>query len=437
MSRIKKVQVQSVKGMKDILPDDQAYWDYIIKKGRSILEDYGFNRIDTPILEQTSLFTRALGEFTATVEKEMYTFRTKGRDQLSMRPEPTSGIVRAYIEHGMHTWPNPVQLWTFGPMFRHDNPQAGRQRQFHQLDAELFGDDSSAADAQLIFIGYKIYESIGLKNILIKVNSIGDSNCRPAYIKALKHHFRGRDKKLCGQCLKRLKTNPLRLLDCKVEGCIEQGKDIPQFVDYLDDDCKGHFQGVLEFLDELNVPYLLDHTLVRGLDYYTRTAFEYVIEKTSGAEIEEKAIERISLGGGGRYDKLVEYMGGQKTPATGWGLGIERMILAMKTQGVLPPKSKIQPKVFIAQLGELGKRKALLLFEEFRKAGIMAKASFGRDGIKSQLRLSNKFEIPYTIIIGQKEALEGSVIIREMNTGSQESIPVEKVVEIIKSKVKK
>ena len=273
MSRTKKVTVQSVKGMHDILPEEQFYWAYIYKKAQSLIEDYGFQRIDTPILEQTALFTRAIGEDTDAVEKEMYSFKTKGKDDVSLRPEPTSGIVRAYIEHGMHTWSHPILLWTSGPMFRHDNPQAGRTRQFHQIGIEIFGDDSAAADAQSIYIGYKIYESIGLKNVIVKLNSVGDSNCRPQYIKALKDHYKRHSRKICNTCQRRIKTNPLRLLDCKQEDCAAVSKDAPQIVDYLDETCKKHFKGLLEFLDELGVPYLLDHRLVRGLDYYTRTAF--------------------------------------------------------------------------------------------------------------------------------------------------------------------
>ncbi|MFH1769798.1 MAG: histidine--tRNA ligase [Parcubacteria group bacterium] len=457
MPRVKKLQIQSVKGMHDILPHDQQYWEFIIKKAKGIFEDYSFRRIDTPILEQTDLFVRSVGEATDIVEKEMYNLRTKGGDRLSLRPEFTAGIVRAYIEHGMHTMPHPVQLWTHGPLFRHENPQAGRLRQHYQLNLEIFGDEMPAADAQAIFIQYKILESLGVKNLIVKLNSIGDADCRPQYIKALKDHYRGSAKRICAQCLKRIKSNPLRVLDCKKPDCQEHIKNAPQFLEYLDEDCKKHFKGVLEFLDELEVPYLLDHTLVRGLDYYTRTTFEIIVEKENEkeekedekkeGEEEEKKIktkkenekpksEPLALGGGGRYDKLVEHMGGPKTPAIGWGMGIERIILALKIQKIEPASSKKPPKVFIAQLGELAKRKSLALFEEFRRSGVSAKSSFGRDSIKAQLRVSNRLNIPYTIIMGQKEALDGSVIIREMGTGVQETVPVEKVIEIIKQKTK-
>lgn len=444
MPRVKKIVIRSVKGMSDILPEAQPYWDLVLKKARTLLDDYSFKRIDTPIVEKSELFVRSVGEVTDIVEKEMYTFRTKGGDRLALRPEFTAGIARAYIENGMQVQPHPVQLWTHGPLFRHENPQAGRSRQHHQINIEMFGDETPSADAQVIFIACKILESLGIKNIIVKINSIGDANCRPLYIKALKDYFRGRDKKLCAQCQKRLKTNPLRLLDCKNEGCKEIGKDVPQFVDYLDDECKKHFKEVLEFLDELEVPYLLDHTLVRGLDYYTRTTFEIAMESavvdkdaTENEDKENIKGEPLALCGGGRYDRLVEILAGPKTAATGFGMGIERVILALGILGIRPPESRTKPKVFVAQLGEIAKRKGLALFEEFRKSGIHVKASFGRNSIKSQLRIANRLGIKYTVIIGQKEALDDAVIIRSMNTGEQETIPMEKVIETIKTKLRR
>lgn len=430
MSKIKKQEVQAPKGMHDILPADQAYWAFVSKKSKTILEDYGFDRIDTPMVEAASLFTRSVGEGTDIVDKEMYAFKTKGGEQLALRPEFTAAIVRAYIEHGMHVLPHPIQLWSLGPVFRHDNPQAGRYRQFHQLNVEMFGDETPAADAQLIFIIYRLLEGMGLKNLTVHVNSIGDASCRPQYLKALKEYYRGRDKKLCAKCQNRLKTNILRVLDCQEAQCREVGKDVPQFVDYLDEECKRHFKGVLEFLDEIKVPYLLNHRLVRGLDYYTRTVFEIWPEEKEGTM-------QLALCSGGRYDKLVQLIGGPKTPATGWAMGVERIILALKEAGITPPESHSQPKIFIAQLGEIAKRKSLMLFEEFRKTGITAKATFGRDSIKSQLKISNRLGIKYTLIMGQKEALDESIILREMDSGVQETVPLEKIVELVKTKLRK
>ncbi|MBI4160767.1 MAG: histidine--tRNA ligase [Candidatus Yanofskybacteria bacterium] len=432
---IKKTAIQSVRGMHDILPGDQPFWQLILKKASAILADYSFDRIETPIMEQTALFIRSVGEATDIVEKEIYSLKTKGGDDLSLRPEGTASVTRAYIEHGMSVWPHPVQLWYLGPFFRHDNPQAGRYRQFHQLGVETFGDENAATDAMLIFIAYKILDSVGIKNPVVKINSIGDSECRPQYIKALKDYYRNRGKKVCVKCKKRLKTNVLRLLDCTEENCKEIGKDVPQIVDYLDDTCRAHFKNVLEFLDEVKIPYLLDPRLVRGLDYYTRTVFEiWPEEKPEEKEGEQKL--QLAICSGGRYDKLVHLLGGPKTPASGWAMGIERVVLALKDLGIQPSEYHSQPKVFVAQLGEMSKRKALLLFEDFRKHGITVRASFGRDSIKSQLRIANRLGIKYTIIIGQKEALDDTTILREMDSGVQETIPLAKILDSVKQRLK-
>ncbi|TSC90868.1 MAG: histidyl-tRNA synthetase [Parcubacteria group bacterium Licking1014_17] len=431
---MKKQSYQAPRGMHDIIPTDQPYWQFVYEKGKSLLEEYGFERIDTPILESTGLFVRGIGETTEIVEKEMYNLKTKGGDEFSLRPEGTAGMVRAYIEHGMNVLPHPIQLWTYGQMFRHENPQSGRLRQLHQLDAEMFGDESYAADAQLILMAYRLLENIGLKGSVIRINSIGDSACRPQYIKALKDYFHNRIKKMCSACQARFKTNVLRMLDCKGKECKEVAKDAPQIFDYLDPECKKHFKGVLEVLEEANLPYVLDNNLVRGLDYYTRTVFEIWPEEKEGGREEDL---QFSICAGGRYDKLVELLGGPKTPAVGWALGMERVILLLKKRGIKVPEIGPMPKVFIVQLGDMAKRKSLVLFEELRKAGITAKISLGRDSIKSQLRIANRFGINYAIIIGQKEALENSVILREMDSGVQENIPREKIVEIFKQKIKK
>ncbi len=427
----KKQDIQSVKGMNDILPADQIYWQFILKKMGSILADYGFEKIETPILEHTSLFSRSVGEGTDIVEKEIYNFKTKGGDELSLRPELTASVARAYIEHGMSVMPHPIQLWYFGPVFRHDNPQAGRYRQFHQLGVESLGDDNAATDASLIFLAYKALESLGLKNMVVKVNSIGDSSCRTQYLKALKDYYRTKAKKICNKCKNRLKENVLRLLDCEENICKEAGKDVPQFVDYLDEDCKAHFKTVLEILDETKIPYLLDSHLVRGLDYYTRTVFEIWPEDKQDGDTPKWA-----LCGGGRYDKLINLLGGPKTPAAGWSMGVERIILVLKSLDIAIPEHHPSPKVFITQLGDMAKRKSLVLFEDLRKHGIPTRASFGRDSIKSQLRIANRLGIKYTLIMGQKEALDGSIIIREMDSGVQETVPLDRIVEIVKQRLR-
>lgn len=438
--------------MHDILPEEQRYWRYIFKKAESILEDYGFGRIDTPMVEFTDLFARGVGESTDIVEKEMYNFKTKGGDDLSLRPEGTAGIVRAYIENGMQVRPHPVKLYYFGPMFRHDQPQAGRYRQHWQIGAETIGDSSEIVDAELIFMGYKILESLGLKRYVVHINSLGDAFSRVAYARALKDYYKPRLKKVCGQCKNRFKKNILRMLDCKEEACRGASKDVPAIFDFLSEDAKKHFKKVIEFLDECKIPYILNHYLVRGQDYYTHTIFEYVPEDgsdkkpetglddnsgSSGAEPVSIPSPKLALGGGGRYDKLIETMGGPKTPAAGWALGVERIVAALKQHEIEVPGIGVKPKIFLAQLGDAAKRKSLVLFENLRKAGIEIKSSLGRDSIKSQLRIANRLDVRYTLIFGQKEALDGTILVREMDTGIQESILLDKAVEEMKRRLKK
>lgn len=413
--------------MRDILPEDQKYFRYIQKKSDQLLEYYGFERIDTPMVESADLFLRSVGETSDIIEKEIYTIKTKGGDVLALRPEGTAGVARAYIENGMNVRPHPVKLSYWGPMFRHDQPQHGRYRQFYQLGIETIGDSSEAVDAELIFLGYKLLDMLGLDNYNVHINSLGDSSCRPGYIKALKDYYKSRLKKLCSNCKNRFKTNVLRLLDCKEAECTELVKEAPQMVDFLDDECKSHFKHVLEFLDEAKVPYILNPCLVRGLDYYTRTIFEFLPDEEGS---------QSSIGGGGRYDKLIEMLGGSKTPGAGWSIGIDRVILALKEKNINVPEGLPKPKLFLVQLGEAAKRKSLNLYENFRKSGIEAKSSIGRDSIKSQLRIANRLGVKFALIFGQKEALDGTIILREMATGVQETIPLEKIVDEVKKRLK-
>lgn len=420
-------KLQAPRGMRDILPEDQKYLKYILKKSDQLLDYYGFERIETPMVESTDLYLRGTGESTDIVQKEMYTFKTRGGDSLTLRPEGTPGVVRAYIENGMNVRPHPVKLSYWGPMFRHDQPQHGRYRQFYHLGIETIGDSSEAVDAELIFLGHKLLDMLGLGNFNVHINSLGDSNCRPGYLKALKDYYKNRAKKLCPNCKNRFKINILRLLDCKESDCIELAKEAPQTVDFLDDDCRSHFKHVLEFLDEAKVPYILNPRLVRGLDYYTRTVFEFLPEEESS---------QSTVLGGGRYDKLIEILGGSKTPAAGWAMGIDRVILALREKNVNVPEGLPKPKVFLVQLGEAAKRKSINLYESFRKAGIEAKSSIGRDSIKSQLRIANRLGVRFALIFGQKEALDSTIILREMDTGVQETIPLEKIVDEVKKRLK-
>jgi len=413
----KKSKVQLVKGMRDVLPDDQVYWDYIREKVFSLAYPYSFKRIDTPIVEFTNLFKRGVGEETDVVSKEMYSFVTQGGDKLSLRPENTAGVVRSYIEHGMLNLPQPVKLFYIGPQFRHDNPQAGRYRQFWQFGFEIIGDDDPILDAQLIAISYNILKELGI-NTEVHVNSIGDDNCRPQYLKVIKKYYSDNKKDLCKDCLSRLNQNPLRIFDCKNKKCQSIAEQAPQILDNLCDSCKEHFMTVVDYLDEMDIKYSLDPYIVRGLDYYSRTAWELFTEN-------DKEEKTSALGGGGRYDALVETLGGRPSPAVGFAIGIERVVIKMMELKVEIPKSK-NLDIYIAQLGAESRKKALTLFESLRKEGFSLAENMSKKGLKDQLDIADKKGAKYTLILGQKEIADGTVIIRDMESGVQEVIDFNK-----------
>ena len=427
-----KNKFQSLTGMHDILPEDQVYFKKVQKAVESISNYYGFQKIETPILEDTEVFSKAVGTDTDIVGKEMYTFRTKGQDLVSLRPEGTAPIMRSYIEHGMHNLPQPVKLWYTGPFFRYERPQAGRFRQFHQFGFEAIGDNNPSIDGQIIQMSYDVLKELGFKNITIEVNSIGDSECRPYFKKNLTSYFRSRRSSLCPDCQRRLKENPLRILDCKEEKCQRVKAGAPQIIDHLCENCHAHFKQVLEFLDELELPYTLNPYLVRGLDYYTKTVFE-IVEKSEDGNVLGTLI------GGGRYDALAKLMGGHETPACGCAGGIERIVTLMKDREAKKPSAQKpeEAKIFLAQLGQLAKRKSMKLFEEFRAAKIPVAESFSKDSLKTQLRTANKLNIRWVLIFGQKEALEDFITLRDMDTGVQKEIKLNKVVEEMKAKIKK
>ncbi len=418
--------------MHDILPSDGKYFEKIYETVSSIADFYGFGKIHTPIVENAEVFEKGTGAATDIVKKEMFSFRTKGGDFLSLRPEGTPAIVRAYIENGMQSLPQPIKLWYWGPYFRYEHPQQDRYRQFWQFGFEVFGEQSSVVDAQIIQIFYNILKELKLKDLIVEVNSIGDNQCRPYYKKLLANYFKNRENSLCQDCRRRAKENVLRILDCKDEKCQPIKAEAPQVLDHLCDECKVHFKEVLEFLDEIQIPYNLNPSLVRGLDYYTKTVFEIF------SEFQDQKGENVksALVGGGRFDKLVKILGGKDTPACGAAAGIERIIKLMKNQGIEFPADK-ESKIFLAQLGNLAKRKSLRLLEDFRKAKIRLAESFGRDSLKAQLARANKIEADYTLILGQQEALEDKIIIRDMKSGKQEIVKLEKVIEEVRKRLKK
>lgn len=426
---MKKPKFQSPTGMHDILSETQKYFQKIYQVVEEIADFYNFQKIETPILEETELFSKGIGISTDIVQKEMYNLKTKGGDYLSLRPEGTAPIVRAYIQLGMQNLPQPVKLWHFGPYFRYERPQAGRYRQFWQFGFEVLGEESPIVDVQIIQIFYNILKELKLKNLLLQINSIGDSFCRPYYKKILMSYLKSRINSLCVDCRRRLRENPLRVLDCKEEKCQIIISQAPQIIDHLCDGCHQHFKEVLEFLDETELPYHLNPYLARGLDYYNKTVFEiFSEEKTEEA--------KNALGGGGRYDSLVKILGGKDTPAAGGAVGIERIVSLLKEKAIKFPKER-KPQIFLAQLGNLAKRKSLKLLEEFRRLKIPIAESLSRDSLKAQLKIADKIGVRCTLILGQKEALEGKIIIRDMVTGRQEIVKLEKVVRETEKRLKK
>ncbi|HPF94973.1 MAG TPA: histidine--tRNA ligase, partial [bacterium] len=422
--------IQIMRGMRDLVPNDQPYWQEVRDTVASIAGSYGFDRIDTPIVEETALFIRGVGRATDVVEKELYRFDTLGGEDAALRPEGTAGVVRSYIQHGMLNVPQPVKLWYEGPMFRYDRPQSGRFRQFYQAGFECIGEEDAIVDAQLIVLGWNVLKSLGIDAVL-RINSLGTPESRANYKNALVAYFRAKKAKLSDEDKKRLLKNPLRLLDSKDPVILELKAEAPQLVDWLDEDSKAHFMRVLEYLDELGVPYQLDPYLVRGLDYYTKTVWEWY------ASTEDAEQSQSALGGGGRYDGLVELLGGRPTPAVGCAFGVDRIISRLKEKNPPSPDQHryASVDVFIAQLGDMGRKKALALFEEFREAGIPVGEAFAKSNIKAQMEVANKRQAKWALVLGQKEVLDGTVLIRDMDAGSQETVDIKKAVHEIKKKL--
>lgn len=419
---------QLLRGMKDILPVDQPYWNAVLNAVDAEARAFSFEYIEVPVLEATSLFKRSVGEATDIVEKEMYTFADKGGDSISLRPEFTASVARAYIEHGMLNQPQPVKLYTVGPLFRYERPQAGRFRQHTQFNFEVIGEAHSIVDAQLMLLLDHFYRGFELTPSF-QINSIGDANCRPAYVKLLKAYAQKHKEKLCEDCRERLQQNPLRLLDCKQPGCHEVLRGAPQTVDHLCEACKDHFVRVLEYLDEVDVSYVLNPRLVRGLDYYTRTTFEvWASEDETGAQ--------AALGGGGRYDGLIEQLCGRPTPAVGFGVGIERVVHLLKERGFTPPLPA-PPMFFVAQLGEPARKRALKLFNDLRAEGYRVAEAFSKEGIKHQLEVANRLKVQFALIIGHKEMIDETILIRDMESGIQEVLDFAKVMPELRKRLEK
>ncbi len=442
------MRFQSPKGMHDILPSDELLWERLRKQIREVADAYNFLCIDTTLLEPAALFEASLGATSDVVEKQMFSFKTKSGDMLVLRPEGTAGVARAYIQHGLSQMTKPLKLYYSGLMFRYEQPQAGRFRQFHQVGFEILGgDEDPIYDAQTILVCVRLLEALKIKHFVVKLNSIGCKNCRPIYRKRLidyyKEHVRkaGKTSSLCEDCEHRLAVTPLRLLDCKQPGCQELRKDAPVILNGLCIYCKNAFKNVLEYLEELKIPYTLDDYLVRGLDYYNRTVFEIFVDShalpthNANASHHEGPSFDLAIGGGGRYDYLIELLGGRETAAVGGAFGLERIIDVLKNTGI-EFREKPSAKVFLIHIGDLAKKRSLALIELLRGEGIDVGECLGKESLKAQLRSADKSHAPFALIFGQKEALEESIIVRDLQTGAQETVPLHRLVADVKRRLK-
>ncbi|MFA5778219.1 MAG: histidine--tRNA ligase [Candidatus Paceibacterota bacterium] len=422
----KITDISSPKGMRDLINEEYYSFQGFFEKAQEVAMYYGFKPIETPMLEYEGVFTGSIGEGTDIIDKEMYTLKTKGGDHLALRPEHTAPLMRAYIEHGMQTMPQPVMFYQYGPVFRHDKPQRGRYRQFWQFDLDCLGNDKSIMDALVIKTGISILEEAGASNLSIDINSIGDKECKSVYLKELTNYYKKHLSSLPAVDRERLKTNPLRILDSKEEKTREINEGAPDSISFLCTSCKKHFKEVLEYLEEMNISYNINKNLVRGLSYYTRTVFEIIEQKGS-----EEGLP-LTLAGGGRYDYLARQIGNKRdVPAVGISIGVDR-IIASTWYKKLSPRILKKPKIYFIQLGSEAKLKSLNIIEILRKAHIPITQSLSKDSIGSQLSIAEKLAIPYAIIFGVKEALDNSVIVRDMSNRSQETVKLNKLLEYLK-----
>jgi histidyl-tRNA synthetase len=410
-------EYKAPRGTQDIIPEDQPYWDFVRDTASRLAAVFGYGRIETPVFEEASLFTRGVGEVTDIVQKEMYIFKDRGGLDLALRPEGTAPVCRAYLEHGLHNQPQPVRLWYWTPIFRYDRPQAGRYRQHHQFGVEAIGEADSAVDAEVIELLWRLYEELGLTGLTLQLNSIGDQQCRPRYLEVLREYYRDKLDQVCDDCRARFVRNPLRLLDCKQERCQPIIAGAPPITDHLCEDCNLHFTGLKSLLDAAGVPFTLNPRLVRGLDYYTRTVFE-VTPPEEG--------QQSTIGGGGRYDGLIELLGGRPTPGVGFATGIERVILNLKRQGMLVPGQRT-PRVYVAVQSSAARVPAFHLASDLRRAGIAALVGAGERSLKAQMRQADALGARYVAILGERELADGSVTLKDLATGNQETPPLSDV----------
>lgn len=412
---------KSIKGTQDTLPSESYKIQFVEQSVLEIAKNYGYKEIRVPVFEHTELFQRGVGDTTDVVQKEMYTFEDKGGRSITLRPEGTAGVVRSYIEHGLFNEAQPQKVCYLISCYRYEKPQAGRLREFHQFGCECFGTASPAADAELISLVNDIFAFLDVKNLKIQINSIGCPECRKNYHKALQEYFESKKDELCGTCLGRLERNPMRILDCKSPVCSEIAKDAPKVTDYLCDECDEHFKKVQQYLDAMNIPYEVNPSIVRGLDYYTKTVFEFV-----STEIGAQG----TVCGGGRYDGLVEEIGGNHTPALGFAMGMERLLLLMQAQGIeFPPEAKCD--LYIASMGENATLKASQIASDVRGNGMHAQFDIVGRSVKAQMKYANKIGAAYTVVLGDSEIEAGVAKVKNMADGSETEMNIDDIAEEI------
>ena len=415
------------RGTNDFLPGESEKWQYIEQLCRQVCAEYGYKEIRLPIFEHTEVYLRSVGETSDIVEKEMYSFEDKGLTHVTLRPEGTAGTVRAFLENRLYADPQPTKLYYMGPMFRYDKPQAGRYRQFNQFGIEVFGADHATIDAEVITLAVEIFKRLGLTGLSVKINTVGCADCRPKHMEELKTYFRQHEDNLCETCRDRLERNPLRILDCKEDGCKAVAKGAPTTIEAACDNCSTHFNQLLGYLDAVGISYEIDTNLVRGLDYYVRTAFEVVINSVGSAQ--------NALCGGGRYNGMVEQFGGDDMPGIGYAMGMERLLLTLKEQGIELPVGN-HPDVYIAPLGDAAQKEAFVLTQALRSRNIYTEKDYLGKSLKAQMKAADRFQVKYCVIIGDSELEKGIAVVREMATGEQQEIALSQLVEDLEGRLK-
>ncbi len=403
------------KGTEDLLPHDSYRWQYLEKKFKEVCDNFGYHEIRVPTFEHTELFQRGVGDTTDVVEKQMYTFLDKGGRSVTLRPEGTASVARSYLENNLYAETLPLKMWYNVPCFRYENKQKGRLREFHQFGIEAFGAKGPSIDVEVVALAITFLKNVGLNDLSVNINSIGCPECRKKYNEVLREYLKPKFSELCGTCQGRFERNPLRILDCKSEICNELTKDAPRLLDYICDDCKAHFESFKKALDNIGISYFVDDGIVRGLDYYTKTVFEII----SGP---------FTVCGGGRYDGLIEEFGGDRTPAIGFGLGIERLLIRLAENGVeIPCEAKAD--LYIAPLGESASEKAQVIAFNLRQKGIRVETDHMQRGLKPQMKYSNKIGTKYTLVLGDSEIETGDIRLKNMETGEQIEWKLEKIAE--------